>query len=170
MQEKDLHKLGKTELLSIIYNQQKEINSLNEEIKILNNKLEDRTININEAGSIAEASLRLNDIFNKAQAAADEYLENIKKINDNKLIQVEKNTTKENKKRSTNVDTETDNIIDNSKKCKIGSAVSKPIIFTVKNQEKSVNDLNSKSNVINEECQNLKNKASCKLQDNSKSI
>lgn len=115
MQKNELHKLGKTDLLSIIYNQQKEINTLKEEISGLNKKLEDRSINITEAGSIAEASLKLNDIFAKAQAAADEYLENIKKANDNNdVIQVKGDTTKENINKST-INDETLEIVEENK-------------------------------------------------------
>ena len=35
---------------------------------------------INEAGSIAEASLKLNKIFETAQAVADQYIDNIKRL------------------------------------------------------------------------------------------
>ena len=39
-----------------------------------------REIEIAEAGSIAEASLRLNGIFEAAQRCADQYLENVRKL------------------------------------------------------------------------------------------
>jgi hypothetical protein len=35
---------------------------------------------LDKAGSIAEAALQLNDVFELAQKAADQYLENVKKI------------------------------------------------------------------------------------------
>ncbi len=41
-----------------------------------------RRIELQEAGSIAEAALRLNGIFDVAQKAADQYLENIKMLSD----------------------------------------------------------------------------------------
>lgn len=41
-----------------------------------------RKIELQEAGSIAEAALRLNGIFDIAQKAADQYLENIRLLND----------------------------------------------------------------------------------------
>ena len=63
MQENELHKLGKTELLTIIYEQEKQLEQLKDEIKELNQKLENRTITIKEAGSIADASLKINKIF-----------------------------------------------------------------------------------------------------------
>lgn len=41
-----------------------------------------RRIELQEAGSIAEAALRLNGIFDVAQKAADQYLENIRILSD----------------------------------------------------------------------------------------
>lgn len=81
MQEKKLHKLGKTDLLTLIYKQEKQIQQLTKEVETLKQQLEDRTIQIKEAGSIAEASLKLNKIFEVAQQAADEYLRSIKEVN-----------------------------------------------------------------------------------------
>ncbi len=40
-----------------------------------------REIELQEAGSIAEAALRLNGIFEAAQRAAEQYLSNVKRIN-----------------------------------------------------------------------------------------
>lgn len=81
MQEKDLHKLGKTDLLTVIYKQEKQIQQLTKEVEELKQQLEDRTIQMKEAGSIAEASLKINKIFETAQQAADEYLRSIKEVN-----------------------------------------------------------------------------------------
>ena len=43
-------------------------------------QLDDRRIMINEAGSIAEAALRLNGVFQAAETAAAQYLENIRML------------------------------------------------------------------------------------------
>ena len=42
-------------------------------------KAEEQNIKIKELGSIAQASLVLNDVFSSAQSAADMYLEEAKK-------------------------------------------------------------------------------------------
>jgi hypothetical protein len=42
-----------------------------------------RTIELEEAGSIAEAALKLNGIFEVAQQAADQYLMNIRRMSEN---------------------------------------------------------------------------------------
>ena len=78
MTEKELHKLKRGELLEMMLAQSREIESLRDRIKELEGKLADREIRIRKSGSIAEAALKLNHIFEAAQAAADQYLENVK--------------------------------------------------------------------------------------------
>ena len=78
MTEKDLKKLSRIELLEMLISQTEENQQLMEQIAALRHQLDDRRIMIDESGSIAEASLKLNGIFATAQNAADEYLENIK--------------------------------------------------------------------------------------------
>ena len=97
MQENDLHKLGKTDLLTLIYKQEKQIQQLTKEVEELKQQLEDRTIKMKEAGSIAEASLKINKIFEVAQQAADEYLKSIKEVNkpSHECAQINGNPTKD---------------------------------------------------------------------------
>ncbi len=85
MTDKDIRKLSRTELLELLIDQTKENEALTErieeqvtQINELKKRLEDRAILIENAGSIAEASLRLNEVFEAAQAAADEYVENVR--------------------------------------------------------------------------------------------
>lgn len=51
---------------------------LQEKVKAAEEKLNNREIDLLESGSIAEASLKINDVFLAAQKAADQYLENVK--------------------------------------------------------------------------------------------
>jgi hypothetical protein len=78
MTEKELLKLKKSELLEIMLAQSKEIDSLREQLADVKAQLADRQIAISESGSIAEASLKISKIFEEAQKAADQYVENIK--------------------------------------------------------------------------------------------
>ena len=80
MNNKSLSKYSRTELLDLLYNQQKKIEELEAENEDLKKKLEDKKIRIDGVGSIAEASLALTDIFKQAQEAADLYLENVKSV------------------------------------------------------------------------------------------
>ena len=79
MTEKELLKLKKSELLEIMLAQSREIDSLRAQLEEANAELVNKRINIEESGSIAEASLKLTRIFEEAQKAADLYLENVKR-------------------------------------------------------------------------------------------
>ena len=80
--EKELKKLSRQELLEVLLAQSKKIDRLNGKLKETQDKLTEREIAISEAGSIAEASLILNNVFADAQKAADQYLENIRRMHD----------------------------------------------------------------------------------------
>ena len=79
MTEKELLKLKKSELLEIMLAQSKEIDSLREQLAEAEEKLASRRIAIKESGSIAEAALKLTQIFEEAQKAADLYVDNVKR-------------------------------------------------------------------------------------------
>ncbi len=82
MTDKELKKLKRAELLEMLIEQSKEVASLKKQLQEANEKLEDRQIIIESSGSIAEAALRLNGVFEAAQNAAEQYLENIKRQSD----------------------------------------------------------------------------------------
>lgn len=81
MADKELRRMSRPELIEIIYALKSNEESLQKQNEGLTEKLNDRTIRMKEAGSIAEASLKLNDIFSVAQEAADDYLNSIKEAN-----------------------------------------------------------------------------------------
>lgn len=73
-----LRKLSKLQLLELLAQQEKELQALRKELAEKNAALEDRRIQIENAGSIAEAALKINEVFEAAQKAADQYLESLK--------------------------------------------------------------------------------------------
>ena len=79
MKDKELRKLSRKDLLEMLLAQSREVEALKEQLKKSSEKLEDRRIMINNAGSIAEASLRLNGVFEAAQKAAEQYMENLQR-------------------------------------------------------------------------------------------
>lgn len=79
MTEKDLKKLSRTDLLQMLIVQSEELHTVKEQLQQAEARLAERDIAIANAGSIAEASLALNGVFAAAQAACDQYTENIKK-------------------------------------------------------------------------------------------
>ncbi len=85
MKEKDLRRLKRVELLDMLIEQGRlvdaqaeEITKLKEEVEELNRKLEERKVDLENTGSIAEASLRIAKVFMAAEDAAKIYLENLK--------------------------------------------------------------------------------------------
>ncbi len=82
MTERELRRLSRTDLLELLLTQRRE----NEQLRCLLDQaqaqLADRTIQINQAGSIAEASLQLSGIFTAAQDSCQYYLENIQKLSE----------------------------------------------------------------------------------------
>lgn len=78
MTDKDLRRLSRAELLDILYEQQKRYEDSLAENQALRQQLEDRTLRIASAGSIAEAAIQVNGVFEAAQAAADQYLASVK--------------------------------------------------------------------------------------------
>ena len=88
MKEKELSKLSRIELLEMLIEQSKEVERLNIELEKAKQELENREIVLNEAGSIAEASLQLSGIFEAAQKAANQYLDNVKSMNQKSSSQI----------------------------------------------------------------------------------
>lgn len=86
MTEKELKKLNRYQLLELIIMQSEELESVKAQLQQAQHQLEQRNIDIKEAGNIAQAALQLSGIFEAAQAAADMYIENVK-LNSEKCLQ-----------------------------------------------------------------------------------
>ena len=80
MTDKELRKLSRSELLEMLVEQSRENDKLRAQIEQLQQQLSDRQLRIDQAGSIAEASLQINQVFEAAQQAAEQYLENIRAL------------------------------------------------------------------------------------------
>lgn len=78
MTDKELHKLSRADLLELLLEQSREVERLEAELKEVREQLESRRIIEQKAGSIAKASLQLNGVFEAAQMAADQYVENVR--------------------------------------------------------------------------------------------
>lgn len=73
MNQKELRRLSRGDLLEMMLSLSKENERLRKELHQANRKLEDRTIAVEQSGSLAEAALNLNGVFQAAQAACDQY-------------------------------------------------------------------------------------------------
>ena len=70
--------------------EEKEKQKLAKELEETRIQLSDRTIDIQNAGTLAEAVFSLNGVYKAVDAAAQHYLENIKKRDEECRIQCEK--------------------------------------------------------------------------------
>ena len=75
MTDQDMKKLSRAELLELLIALRKERDALETELLQVKAQLQDKTLCMDEAGSIAEAALKLNGVFESAQAAAQQYLD-----------------------------------------------------------------------------------------------
>jgi len=78
MTDKEFRKLKRGDLVAIIYEYQKQQEILIKENEELKEKLESKELKISNAGSIAEAVLEMNHLFETAQKTADDYVEQVK--------------------------------------------------------------------------------------------
>jgi hypothetical protein len=90
--DKSLKKMSRVELLELLVEQSERMDKLEKDLKVAKTlidrldkelkttkaQLNKREIAIESAGSIAEAALKLNGVFEAAQKAADQYLENVR--------------------------------------------------------------------------------------------
>ena len=81
MTEKELRKLGRGDLLNLLLEQSRENQKLREQLQALQDALADKTLCIDRAGSIAEASLQLSGVFQAAEQACQTYTQNIMQLN-----------------------------------------------------------------------------------------
>ena len=91
MANKELKRLSRSELLEMLISQTEENERLREQIINLQSSLDERRIFIEKAGSIAEASLAINKVFQAAEAAAQDYLNNIRMLNEKQDIITKRN-------------------------------------------------------------------------------
>lgn len=82
MTDKEFRKLKRGDLIAIIYEYQKRQEELVKEIGELRAQLESKNLKINKAGSIAEAVVGLDLLFETAQKTADDYIEQVRLANE----------------------------------------------------------------------------------------
>ena len=77
MTDRDVKKLNRKDLLEMLIDRSREIESLREKLQEAEAALKKRQIAIDKAGSLAEAALLLNGVFESAQNACRQYADNL---------------------------------------------------------------------------------------------
>ena len=80
MTDKEFKRLGRPQLIDIIYQFQLQIDKLTEQNQELERELADKRLRLSNVGNIADAALEINNCFRSAQNAAEQYLNEIKAI------------------------------------------------------------------------------------------
>lgn len=118
MTKKELKKLTRADLIEMLIAQSIEFNELKEKYEIAEQQLKSNQLAINSAGSIAEASLKLTDIFVEAEKSAKIYLDNIK------MLSERQNTVCESREHESRAKTEA-MVYETEQKCKAHEEESK---------------------------------------------
>lgn len=79
MTNKELKKMNRRRLLQMLLEIERENETLRARNDFLEAQLKKRELAIAKSGSIAEAALKLNGIFEAAQQAADQYVYNVRR-------------------------------------------------------------------------------------------
>ena len=75
MTEKEMRKLNRYQLLELLIHQTQRADQLQQQLDEAEERLKAQSVRLASLGSIAEASLQINGVFEAAQKAADQYLE-----------------------------------------------------------------------------------------------
>lgn len=90
MADKTLRKLRKPELLKLLIDISRENRQLTEELQQVRAELDDRKLRIEDCGSIADAALKLTEVFAEAQKAIDLYRENVERECQEKIAEAQR--------------------------------------------------------------------------------
>ena len=71
--------LSKNEMMMVMHDQEQEIERLKTKVSELQATIDNYEIKVEEAGTLAEASAQINNLFEAAQATVETYIENMKK-------------------------------------------------------------------------------------------
>ena len=80
MTDRQLRKLNRMDLLKLLLEEKKENEALREQMQQMRLQLENKQLNIDQSGSLAEAALKLGGIFEAAETACQYYTENIRNL------------------------------------------------------------------------------------------
>ena len=119
MTQQELKYLRRTKLREMLLEQYRENEQLQSQIKQLQEQMEQREIVIDNAGSIAEAAMQLNGVFDSAQKACDQYAESVEKLQERSrriCSRMEKNTREKCRKMEQETQKKCEQMVEDAKK------------------------------------------------------
>lgn len=80
MKKTDLRKYSKADLLELLIEQKKRTDELEKELSEVYEALNEKDLKIKKSGSLAEAAISLSGVFEAADKAAAQYIDNVKRV------------------------------------------------------------------------------------------
>ena len=80
MTDRQLRNASRSDLLKLLLEEKKNNEVLQNQVQQLRQRLDSRQLHLNQAGSLAEAALKLSGIFDAAETACQYYTENIRTL------------------------------------------------------------------------------------------
>ena len=90
MTDRELRKLRRVDLLELLAQVSREKEALQDQVAALQAQLAERQLNLDRAGTMAEASLRLSGVFADIDAAGAQYLYNIQQLSQERTAACER--------------------------------------------------------------------------------
>ena len=90
MTEKEMKRLSRAELLELLLVQTKETERLQKKLEKVETLLLERNLQVQKAGDLAHAVLEINGVMESAQSAAQQYLDNIIRMEQETKLRCEK--------------------------------------------------------------------------------
>ena len=89
MTQKELKRLSRGDLLEMMLSLSKENEHLRKDLHTVRQQLEDRRLTVEQSGTLADAVMQLNGVFQAAQAACEQYRLNIRAQAEEALAQAQ---------------------------------------------------------------------------------
>ena len=90
MTDRELRKLRRVDLLELLTQVSREKEALQDQVAALQAQLAERQLNLDRAGTMAEASLRLSGVFADIDAAGAQYLYNLQQLSQERTAACER--------------------------------------------------------------------------------
>lgn len=90
MTDRELRKLRRVDLLELLAQVSREKEAMQDQVAALQAQLAERQLNLDRAGTMAEASLRLSGVFADIDAAGAQYLYNIQQLSQERTAACER--------------------------------------------------------------------------------
>lgn len=87
MTDKELRRMSRSELLEMLVEQMEENERLREKLNAVQAELDHTQFAVKRVGTLAEAAMEMNGVFEAADKAAREYLEHVRQLAESRGVE-----------------------------------------------------------------------------------